>query len=111
MTVISYVNGIRTGATPDGKLLHAACCIVAQLLAALLHVACFGSLICHQAARVRKLTDDCLFGLGPNKYADSRARPLTAWQQILLPLQARASASPRGDFDLLYASCLTFHNR
>lgn len=49
MTVISYVNGIRTGAILDGNALHAACCIVAQLLAALLHVACFGSLTCHQA--------------------------------------------------------------
>lgn len=80
-----------------------ACCIVACGLLWLLDMP--------PSRRVRKLTDDCLFGLGPNKYADSRASPLTAWQQILLPLQARASASPRGDFDLLYASCLTFHNR
>lgn len=108
MTVISYVNGIRSGAILDGNALHAACCIVACCI-----VACglFWLLDMPPSRRVRKLTDDCLFGLGPNKYADSRARPLTAWQQISLPLQARASASHRGDFDLLYASCLTFHNR
>lgn len=73
-----------------------ACCIVAHLLTALLHVACFGSLTCHQAERVRQLPDDCLFESGPNKYADSRASPLTVWQQILLPLQARTSACPSG---------------